>query len=234
MERFTRECLELDIMSESTENAAARMEKVYERASRLIRKTLDVDGAVILDLSQFESIETIDDYGETNVLYQAETYNADGKPADFPNPEEEFVHAPDYDPNTAEQRLHSFGPIGPWTMLGASERTEVPSSRMQPLSATDHAKFSDFLRLSPDGQFWTARYRRVWISDRRFRLFLTGRIYEHVVPTWIRHFLPPALQYALSKFPTHKLSTPSMLTPHLRHFLLQSYPFSTSTSNHSP
>lgn len=139
----------------------------------MIHRTLNVDGAFILDLSQFETVETIGVNGEKVVQYQAEAYEIAVAPSELPATAEDFLHAPSYDPHSGE-RMHSFGTIPPWTTLGASEQLDPPSTRNQPISPTDHMKFSDFLLKNED-----------------------GRIYEHVVPTWIKHFIPSDIQYAL-------------------------------------
>lgn len=54
MEKFTRECLEIDLESEKDPKASLRssnMDKIYDRAVRLIKRTLDVEGVVVMDVS---------------------------------------------------------------------------------------------------------------------------------------------------------------------------------------
>jgi pimeloyl-CoA synthetase len=61
MEQFTRECLEIDRATEAGADAlltGGSMEKVYERAARLVKRTLDVEGAVVMDVSHVEVLET--------------------------------------------------------------------------------------------------------------------------------------------------------------------------------
>ena len=64
MEQFTRECLEID--SESPEAEASQrvkntlsMDRVYQRAAKLVKKTLDVEGALVMDMSHGEVLETV-------------------------------------------------------------------------------------------------------------------------------------------------------------------------------
>ncbi len=116
----------------------------------MIRKTLNVDGAFILDLSQFESVETTNTNGETILQYQAEAYEIEIAPSELPATAEDFLHAPAYDPHSGE-RMHPFGTIPPWTTLGASERLDPPGTRNHPISPTDHMKFSEFLQKNEDG-----------------------------------------------------------------------------------
>lgn len=65
MEQFTRECLEID--SETSPEAEASrqvkstlsMDRVYQRAAKLVKKTLDVEGALVMDMSHGEVLETV-------------------------------------------------------------------------------------------------------------------------------------------------------------------------------
>ncbi|KAJ9101227.1 hypothetical protein QFC21_003446 [Naganishia friedmannii] len=164
MEQFTRECLELDNTAETNPaNAQAKMNRVYERASKLVQKTLEVDGALVLDLAMFEAVERLQEDGSTVTEYQADPFGlvpgSEGEEEDVSVPEQ---HA-------------TFTTLPPWTIMGASETTpqNLPN-RNKVGSAAEHAKFSDFLRNHQE-----------------------GRIFEHVVPTWIRHMLPSKLQYAM-------------------------------------
>ncbi|KZT42170.1 hypothetical protein SISSUDRAFT_1030673 [Sistotremastrum suecicum HHB10207 ss-3] len=65
MEKFTRECLQIDSQAESAKDPAAlfrrgAMEKIYSRAAELVKKTLDAEGACVMDVSRFEVLETTD------------------------------------------------------------------------------------------------------------------------------------------------------------------------------
>ncbi|KZT73082.1 histidine kinase [Daedalea quercina L-15889] len=62
MEQFTRECLDLDREAEGDKGVFApgtSMEQVYLRAARLVKRTLDVEGAVVLDVSHVDVVETV-------------------------------------------------------------------------------------------------------------------------------------------------------------------------------
>ena len=177
MERFTRECLELDNAAETSPSSAnATMEKVYELASKLVCRTLDLDGAIVLDLSQFEPVEMTDSNGEVKRVYQADPY-------DMGTMTSEDEHHVPHDENG--NRSSHFGPLPPWSIMGASETktTEIPG-RNRPASSSDHARFSDFLSKQPE-----------------------GKIFEQVVPSWIRHILPQGIQFAMSTSEHCKLST---------------------------
>ncbi|KAJ9118740.1 hypothetical protein QFC22_003961 [Naganishia vaughanmartiniae] len=167
MEQFTRECLELDNTAETNPaNAQAKMNRVYERASKLVQKTLEVDGALVLDLATFEAVERMQEDGSTVTEYQADPFSLVPTSGD----EEEDVSVP-------EQHA-AFTQLPPWTILGASETPpqNLPN-RTKAGTVSEHAKFSDFLRNHQE-----------------------GRIFEHVVPTWIRHMLPSRLQYAMGPY----------------------------------
>ena len=58
MEQFTRECLETDPGEKpGIDLKANSMDRVYERAVSLAKRTLSVDGALVVDISSFHTIE---------------------------------------------------------------------------------------------------------------------------------------------------------------------------------
>ncbi|KAI9434204.1 Fph type histidine kinase [Lactarius indigo] len=65
MEQFTRECLEIDSETSSETEATQAvkttlsMDRVYQRAAKLVKKTLDVEGALVMDMSHGEILETV-------------------------------------------------------------------------------------------------------------------------------------------------------------------------------
>jgi hypothetical protein len=65
MEQFTRECLEIDSETGPDTTASRRiqntlsMDRVYQRAAKLVKKTLDVEGALVMDMSHGEVLETV-------------------------------------------------------------------------------------------------------------------------------------------------------------------------------
>ncbi|KAF9223470.1 hypothetical protein BS17DRAFT_767327 [Gyrodon lividus] len=61
MEHFSRECLEID-QEESLKTdmyASASMDKVYDRAAKLVKRTLDVEEVLVMDVSHCEVLETL-------------------------------------------------------------------------------------------------------------------------------------------------------------------------------
>lgn len=63
MEEFTRECLEID--KDNGEGSgqslalATPMDRIYERAAKLIKRTLDVEGSVVMDVSHVQVFESV-------------------------------------------------------------------------------------------------------------------------------------------------------------------------------
>ena len=63
MEQFSRECLEIDAETKEMRPGMATnssMDKVYGRAAKLVKRTLDVEGVVVIDISQCEILEPMD------------------------------------------------------------------------------------------------------------------------------------------------------------------------------
>ncbi|OCH95405.1 hypothetical protein OBBRIDRAFT_720758 [Obba rivulosa] len=63
MEEFTRECLEVDKELDGGDKTqglfvGTSMEQVYERAARLVKRTLDVEGAIVLDVSHVDVLDS--------------------------------------------------------------------------------------------------------------------------------------------------------------------------------
>lgn len=166
MEKFTRDCLELDL---DPQNNAARtatsMEHMYENASKLVQATLDLEGALVLDLSHFEFVEGFDAAGRPTRMYQADPYDMGSMAS------EDEHHVPE---NAFGDPAKAFGPLPPWVVMGSAEGDSRVPDRTRHGSSNDHARFSDFLQKYPE-----------------------GRIYEQVVPSWIRHMLPQSIHYAM-------------------------------------
>ena len=65
MEEFTRECLEVDRELNGDDRpkpgllSGTSMEQIYERAARLVKRTLDVEGAIVMDVSHVDVLETV-------------------------------------------------------------------------------------------------------------------------------------------------------------------------------
>ncbi|KAI0032527.1 hypothetical protein K488DRAFT_49715 [Vararia minispora EC-137] len=73
MEQFTRECLEIDTQTGHEPDAGLNastfaMDRVYERAAKLVQKTLDVEGAIVMDVSHSEVVETTHAPGIVSVV----------------------------------------------------------------------------------------------------------------------------------------------------------------------
>jgi len=77
MEQFTRECLEIDTQAQKGDPgqllSSTSMEKIYDRAAKLVKRTLDVEGAVLIDVSTFEEFEM------SNTELTVQLYHSDPK-----------------------------------------------------------------------------------------------------------------------------------------------------------
>ncbi|KAF8348878.1 hypothetical protein F5887DRAFT_948130 [Amanita rubescens] len=74
MEQFSRECLEIDAERHGTSKeprqdfiAGASMDRVYDNAAKLVKRTLDVEGVIIMDISHSEVLESISAEGTVAV-----------------------------------------------------------------------------------------------------------------------------------------------------------------------
>lgn len=132
MEKFTRECLEMDARSSaSSSEASARMDQVYARAAQLITTTLDMDGCFILDIGQFELVEITTEQGKQS-RYRADPYSAG-----------------DQDP--VMEMSETFGPVNALPILASTVNT-APTTRT--LTPEEHQKMSDFLLNNRDGRIF--------------------------------------------------------------------------------
>ncbi|KAF7972518.1 hypothetical protein HWV62_17804 [Athelia sp. TMB] len=75
MEQFSRECLEIETTAADQEEeshkefvAGASMERVYDRAAKLVKRTLDVEGVIVMDISHCEVVETVGAEGTVSVV----------------------------------------------------------------------------------------------------------------------------------------------------------------------
>jgi hypothetical protein len=73
MEQFSRECLEIetkvgDHIEKQGLTVGASMERVYDRAAKLVKRTLDVEGVIVMDISHCEVLETMSAEGAVSVV----------------------------------------------------------------------------------------------------------------------------------------------------------------------
>jgi hypothetical protein len=151
------------------------MQRVYESASQLVKRTLDVEGAVVADVSNFEVLHTVSTPNQTNPtnryhgnLFEAASHRSDLYPPRTTDPDT------DESVGIAADHLQEYGRIPALPILGAAESGTPSPSRHSSLSGDDHAKLAAFLTDYPD-----------------------GKMYERVVPGYFRGLVPPDIQYAM-------------------------------------
>lgn len=155
MEKFTRECLEMDASSSSNAEAAARMDQVYSRAASLVCSTLDLDGCFILDIGQFEMTEVETPHGK-QAVFRADPYIAE-------------IQSP------VLERSETYGAVNPFPVL-ATTPNKIPT---RPLTPLEHEKLSTFLRDNRDGRI----FENVAPSWIRY-MFPSSLRYGMVVPVY--------------------------------------------------
>ncbi|CAE6516153.1 unnamed protein product [Rhizoctonia solani] len=162
MEKFTRECLELE---ESGSQNGTSMEKVYDRATKLVKRALDLEGAMVLDIANLECVESINEDGTKTCSYRGDTF-ADSSHGAPPLSASPSIHAlPDKVPGVANR---PFERISPPVVLGATH-TNFKGKHISMLSEADHERLSFFLANYPD-----------------------GKIYEHITPSYLRDWAIPS------------------------------------------
>ncbi len=187
MENFTRECLEMD--SPNPTNIAApedNMRKVYESASRLVKRTLDVEGALIVDVSNFEVLQSFEartsagdgSTSEQHIkVYHGNLFEASQHTSAICSP----IGAPDEsgDLNFVADRRHEYGriPAPPLLACAMSDGQVQALERNGMLSGDGHRQLAAFLAEYPD-----------------------GKIFERVVPSYFRNMIPSNIQYAMRMY----------------------------------
>lgn len=73
MEQFSRECLEIDTEAHTQKDrldliVGSSMDKVYDRAAKLVKRTLDVEGVIVMDVSHCEVLESMNAEGSVSVI----------------------------------------------------------------------------------------------------------------------------------------------------------------------
>ncbi|WWC62065.1 uncharacterized protein I303_104654 [Kwoniella dejecticola CBS 10117] len=157
MEKFTRECLEMDANSTaSNAEAAAKMDQVYSRAAQLVCSTLDLDGSFVLDISQIEMMQ-IDTPSGKKMMYRADPYGSTEQQS------------------PVLERSETFGPVNAFPVLA----TTIGPTSTRPLNSYEHEKFSEFLRDHRDGRIFEG-IAPVWIRymfPQKFRYGMVVPIY---------------------------------------------------------
>lgn len=174
MEQFTRECLELDRPASIPDSLSPdqNMKRVHTNAASLVRRTLDLEGAVVVDVSNFEVLRART--GETDSP-PLKSYHGNLFKSNVASSSTRTTDSSDDAAETTGEKRHEYGRIPPLPVLGSAENsTSPPAGRDEPLSGEAHARLASFLATYPD-----------------------GRVYEHAVPSCFRGIVPANLQYAM-------------------------------------
>ncbi|KAF9490770.1 hypothetical protein BDN71DRAFT_1434413 [Pleurotus eryngii] len=194
MEQFSRECLEIDSEAQAVSPdqphsiVGASMDKVYSRAAKLVKKTLDVEGVIVVDVSHCEVLESLNSEGSVSVvLHHGEPVvnvaAAGGSCVDNADRESnDSAHAtPTPSTPLALPTFSSVPPPPP-----PSGFNTLPHDNLTPqhcasgettarqLTAEEYSRLVDYFVKHPD-----------------------GKISEGIVPPAFRPFLPTRIQYAL-------------------------------------
>lgn len=189
------------------------MNKVYQQAVQLIQKTLDVDGAFVLDLSGFELVQTTSSDGSTVTSYRADPWSGQG-PATTTGQQDGGNGADDdvdgeggstpgqERPPFFLERADSYGPMPALPVLGSSEMRSAPEAeRSQSMSGVEHHKLAQWLKDNPDGRIYGKVRWAVVGVDGQTKVIKTnefgGFLACQTLPSWFKQHLPPGAQYTL-------------------------------------
>ncbi|KAG8864828.1 His Kinase A domain containing protein [Tulasnella sp. 330] len=181
MEAFTRDCLEMDVPADrDSKSPASSMQRVYQQATTLVKETLGVNGALVLDVSHFEVMESIidsdvdDGEPKRQISYHADLYEKGGN---SPSPEKPLgagvSRTSSSGLNGPGEQSRDFGAIPPLPILASDEDSPNIIPATTPLSGDEHAKLSKFLTT-----------------------YTNGKIYERL-PSCFRKMMPADIQYAM-------------------------------------
>ena len=71
MEQFSRECLEIDTQPDDFDQpglpTTSSMDKVYDRAAKLVKRTLDVEHVIVMDVTHCDVVESMNAEGNVSV-----------------------------------------------------------------------------------------------------------------------------------------------------------------------
>ncbi|QRV75076.1 protein-histidine kinase [Ceratobasidium sp. AG-Ba] len=161
MEKFTRECLELE--EESGPHGVSSMERVYDRASKLVKRALDVEGAMVLDIANLECVEVLGEDGAKSYSYRGDTFT---DPVQIPPTiaASPSVHSGADKSKPFNLPDRPFDRISAPAVLGATHEN-FRMKHVSSLSGADHERLSAFLSMYPDGKIYenvTPSYLREW------------------------------------------------------------------------
>jgi hypothetical protein len=164
------------VHTKSTSNIlSSTMDKVYSRAAKLIQRTLDVEGVIVMDVSHCEVFEPASALGSSpSGTEQNSPKLADSKPLAGPSMEKGHTRSNSRSSPgnaTAAAAAAAAGTVS-LTMHYGDPDAEVQSKT---LCAEDYVKFLDFFAKHPN-----------------------GHVFEGVVPMGFRMFMPARIKYALS------------------------------------
>ena len=145
------------------------MDRVYERAARLVKRTLDVEGAVVMDVSTFDVLETTKAEGALSIV----------------------CHHAECAPGAQSAVL-----VGPAPGLSASTSVSATTNTSSSASASSGAQ-CEVIHTGPTTHTVSSEERPLFMEF--FAKYPEGKIAEGIVPRAFRALLPTRVQHALSE-----------------------------------
>ena len=174
------------------------MDRVYERAVRLVKRTLDVEGAIVVDVSTFDVLETTKAEGALSIVCHHEECIPSSSVAQSATAVSAAAPGPRLNASTNGTTNPSPANTNSSTSSGAGAQCELVHMvpMMHTISPEELPLFMELFAKHPKGKM----------------------IAEGIVPRAFRALLPTRVQDALSEFPSFSLSL--SLSPPLSFLLL--------------
>lgn len=163
------------------------MDRVYERAARLVKRTLDVEGAVVMDVSTFDVLETTKAEGALSIVcHHAQCAPTHHSSTSVSNPTSSVIST-----NT-----NVSNPSG--TAGGGNAETGGVNTVLSPLPPGSALPSEHVVHTGPMTHTVSPEERPLFMEF--FARHPEGKIAEGIVPRAFRALLPTRVQHALSAY----------------------------------
>lgn len=163
------------------------MDRVYERAARLVKRTLDVEGAVVMDVSTFDVLETTKAEGALSIVcHHAQCASTHHSSTSVSNPT----------PSVISTNTNVSNPSG--SAGGGNAETGGVNTVLSPSPPGSVLPNEQVVHTGPMTHTVSPEERPLFMEF--FAKHPEGKIAEGIVPRAFRALLPTRVQHALSAY----------------------------------